>query len=80
MIETTAVLSSKLQLTLPESMAHALHLRPGSGVILRLEAGRLVLVPLVAGGLTELFGGCLQGAYGDVDAYLKQERRPWGER
>jgi AbrB family looped-hinge helix DNA binding protein len=79
MIETTTVLSSKRQLTLPASMARALDLGPGSRVILRLEEGRIVLVPLGASRMTEALGGSLHGAYGDVHTYLREERASWGE-
>jgi AbrB family looped-hinge helix DNA binding protein len=79
MIETTTVLSSKRQLTLPAEMARALQLGPGSRVILRLEEGRIVLLPVGSGRLTEALGGSLRGAYGDVANYLREERASWGE-
>ncbi len=78
-METTTVLSSKRQLTLPVRMARALNLGPGSRVILRLEDDRIVLLPLGSGRLTEALGGSLRGAYGDVDAYIREERASWGE-
>lgn len=79
MTETTTVLSSKRQLTLPAQMARALNLGPGSRVILRLEEDRIVLLPLGSGRLTEALGGCLRGAYGDVEVYIREERASWGE-
>lgn len=79
MVETTTILSSKRQLTLPACMARALNLGPGSRLILRLEEERIVLLPLGAGKLTEALGGGLQGAYGDVAAYLRGERAGWSE-
>jgi AbrB family looped-hinge helix DNA binding protein len=78
MNETTAVLSSKRQLTVPASMARALRLGAGSRVILRLEEGRIVLLPLGAERLTDALGGSLSGAYGDVEAYIREERLGWG--
>jgi antitoxin ChpS len=80
MIETTATLSAKRQLTVPAAMARALGLEPGSRVILRLEEGQIVLLPLESGRLTEALGGSLHGAYGDVEAYLREERASWGDR
>ncbi len=81
MTETTTVLSSKRQLTLPAAMARALHLGPGSRVVLRLEADRIVLEPLGAARLTDALGGSLRGAYGeDVDEYIREERATWGDR
>lgn len=78
MEETTAVLSSKRQLTVPAAMARALRLGAGSRVILRLEGDRIVLLPLGAGRLTDALGGSLHGAYGDVEAYIREERVGWG--
>jgi AbrB family looped-hinge helix DNA binding protein len=80
MIETTATLSAKRQLTVPAAMARALGLEPGSRVILRLDEGQIVLLPLESGRLTEALGGSLHGAYGDVEAYLREERASWGDR
>jgi AbrB family looped-hinge helix DNA binding protein len=78
-IETTAVLSSKRQLTVPAEMARALNLGPGSHVILRLEGDRIVLEPVGSGRLTDALGGSLQGAYGDVDTYVREERASWSD-
>lgn len=79
MIETTTVLSSKRQLTLPARMARALHLEAGARLIVRLEEDRIVLIPLGAGRLTDALGGALAGTYGDVEAYIREERAGWGE-
>lgn len=79
--ESISVLSSKRQLTLPAAMARALHLEPGSRILLRLEEGRIILEPLGQGCLTDALGGSLRGAYGeDVHAYIREERASWGER
>ncbi len=79
-MESTSVLSSKRQLTVPAAMARALGIGPGSRVILRLEGERIVLLPVAAGSLTEALGGSLHGAYGDADAYVREERAAWNER
>ncbi|MCC7020983.1 MAG: AbrB/MazE/SpoVT family DNA-binding domain-containing protein [Ardenticatenales bacterium] len=79
MIETTAVLSSKRQLTLPAHMARALQLGPGSRLIVRLEDDRIVLLPIGSGRLTDALAGVLEGAYGDVETYIREERASWGD-
>jgi AbrB family looped-hinge helix DNA binding protein len=79
MIETTSVLSSKRQLTLPAQMARELGLVAGSRVILRLEDDHIVLIPLGPGRLTQALGGSLRGAYGDAEAYIREERTSWGD-
>lgn len=79
MTETTATPSAKRQVTVPAAMACALGLEPGSRVILRLEEGRIGLLPLESGRPTEALGGSLHGAHGDVEAYLREERAGWGD-
>ena len=77
--EAKAKLSSKRQLTVPARMARALGLTPGSAVILRLEDGRIVLIPAPED-YTVTLAGRLRGAYGpEVDRYVRQERASWDQ-
>jgi len=77
-IETTAKLSSKRQITLPVRIARALELKAGDRLIVRLEGDRIVLLPAPAS-YTDSLAGSMEGRYGNVDRYLREERASWQE-
>ena len=57
-----ARLSSKGQLVIPSSVRKALGLRPGTQFHLRLEEGKIILVPIKTSSIETLYG-----KYSDVD-------------
>ncbi len=69
----TAKLSSKSQLTIPAWARRKLGLAPGTRVALRLDGDRLIL-ERIDKDVSEL-EGALRGVYGDVDAYLDDQRQ-----
>ncbi len=68
----TAKLSSKSQLTIPAWARRKLGLTPGARVALRLDGDRLIL-ERIDKDVGEL-EGALRDVYGDVDAYLDDQR------
>jgi AbrB family looped-hinge helix DNA binding protein len=74
----TTRLSSKRQITVPVKMARALGLEPGDRIILRLEGDHIVLIP-APDSLADTMAGSLEGRYGDVERYIREERGSWGE-
>lgn len=78
-LEATTVLSAKRQLTVPAAMARKLDLEPGTRLLLRVEGGHIVVLPLKSSRLTDLVGGSLRGAYGDPDTYVREERASWAD-
>jgi AbrB family looped-hinge helix DNA binding protein len=68
----TAKLSSKSQLTIPAWARAKLGLTPGAKVALRLDGDRLIL-ERIDQDVGEL-EGALRGMYGDVDAYVNDQR------
>lgn len=73
-------LSSKNQITLPVAMVRALGLKPGRGLMLRLEDDRIVLRPEPEDWV-EYLRGSAKGVYGntreEMDAYVRRERASW---
>jgi AbrB family looped-hinge helix DNA binding protein len=69
-------LSSQRQVTLPARFAGALRLKPGDSLVLRLEGDRIVISPAPIS-YTDILFGSLEGRYGDVDQYLREERSAW---
>jgi AbrB family looped-hinge helix DNA binding protein len=75
-VKTTAILSSKSQITIPAWARRQLGIGPGDRVVLREEGGRLVLEP--AARSVRSLRGALRGLYGeDPDRWLEELRREW---
>lgn len=75
-MKTTAVLSSKSQITIPVWARRRLGIGPGTRVSLRIEDGKLVLERAEAP--LEGLRGTLRAAYGeDPDRYLRTLRDEW---
>lgn len=75
-VKTTAVLSSKSQITIPAWVRRRLGIGPGTPVALRVDDDKLILERADAS--IRRLRGALRAAYGDdPDRYLKTLRGEW---
>lgn len=74
-VSAEARLRAKNQLTLPEPIAHAAGLEAGDVFVVEIEAADPDTVRLHR--LRKSYAGALSGVYGDLGAYVIEERRAW---
>ena len=73
---TTVKMSSRNQIVIPKQGREHLGIAPGDELLVIQRRGGMLLVAKPQDLVASLRGSG-NGAYGDVDKYLKKERRSW---
>ncbi len=81
MARTTVKVSRRHQIALPSRARQQLHIQPGDRLLVDVQDGMLVLIPLPES-YTERLAGLHQEIWEGMDTaqYIEQERATWAEQ